>query len=107
MADTPTINWPGKSGKKYLYWIYEIGTSFTAKPGNYIFAKQTKPNTWSPIYIGQTSDLSERLENHNEMPCIKRNGDTHIHAHTNSGGEEARLTEESDLISEWSPVCNG
>ena len=107
MAETPTINWAGTSGEKYLYWIYKIGTPFTAKPSNYIFAKETKPNTWVAVYIGQTSDLSERLDNHNEMPCIKRNEGTHIHAHTSSSVDETRLAEERDLISRWSPVCNG
>ncbi|KKN72927.1 hypothetical protein LCGC14_0406310 [marine sediment metagenome] len=107
MAETPTISWAGTSGEKYLYWIYAIGTSFKAEPGNYIFAKETKPNTWAPVYIGQTGNLSERLNNHDEMPCIKRNGGTHIHAHINNAGETTRLAEERDLVSKWSPPCNG
>ena len=107
MAEILTINWAGTSGKKYTYWIYEIGTSFKSIPGNYIFAKETKPNTWAAVYIGQTSDLSERLDNHDEMPCVKRNGGTHIHAHVNNGEPAVRLAEERDLISRWSPTCNG
>lgn len=107
MAETPTISWAGTSGEKYLYWIYAIGASLKAEPGNYIFAKETKPNTWTPVYIGQTSNLSERMDNHDEMPCVKRNGGTHIHAHINNGGETVRLAEEKDLVSKWSPPCNG
>ncbi len=45
MAGAPKIDWAGKSGKKYTYLIYKIGTSFVAKPGNYIFATQPKANT--------------------------------------------------------------
>lgn len=104
MADT--ILWEGKSGKKYKYWIYPIGQEFNAVPGNYIFAKQPKPNEWTPIYIGETSDLSERFDNHHAMACIKRNGATHIHVHRNDGGEKARRAEEADLISKWDPPCN-
>ena len=64
MAETPTINGVGKSGQKYLYYIYPIGTNFEKEAGNYVFALQSNPNRWRPIYIGQTEDLSERFDNH-------------------------------------------
>jgi predicted GIY-YIG superfamily endonuclease len=102
MADT--IYWEGASGKKYQYWIYPIGSSFKKEPGNYIFAKKT-PTSWNPVYIGQTDNLDERLGNHNEEQCAKRNGATHIHAHT-TASKAARLAEEADLIRKWKPVCN-
>ena len=105
MADT--ILWEGKSGKTYKYWIYPFGQTFSVAPGNYIFAKQTGPNPWIPIYIGETSDLSERFDNHHAMPCIKRNGATHIHVHRNDDGEKVRRAEEADLIAKWNPACNG
>lgn len=105
MSDTQTINWPGQSGKEYTYWIYPAGASFKDAPGNYIYAKQTKPGYWSPLYIGQTNSLATRLSNHEKETCAKRNGATHIHAHT-SGGEPERLAEEKDLIVRWKPPCN-
>lgn len=40
MTDVPRINWPGKSGEQYQYWIYPIGTAFKEVPGNYVFAKE-------------------------------------------------------------------
>lgn len=104
---TDEIDWEGQSGKKYRYWIYPIGQSFKSVPGNYIFAKETSPNTWRPIYIGQTSDLSERFDNHHAMPCVRQNGGTHIHVHQNGAGEQARRAEEADLIAHWKPDCNG
>lgn len=107
MTDTPEIYWPGESGAKYRYLIYPIGSSFKAEPGNYIFAKETKPNTWSPIYIGETENLEERLDNHNELPCIRRNGGTHVHVHLSSSNSQERRNEESDLIKKWNPPCNG
>ena len=73
MAETPSINWEGQSGTKYLYFIYPIGTTFKEEAGNYIFALETKPNHWKPIYIGQTENLNERFDNHHKMPCIKKN----------------------------------
>ena len=105
MAETPTISWEGQSGIKYPYFIYPIGATFKEEAGNYIFALETRPNYWKPIYIGQTENLNERFDNHHKMPCIKRNGATHIHAHLNSR-QSIRLSEESDLIAKFSPVCN-
>ena len=103
---TKTINWTGQSGQQYKYWIHPIGTNFKSEGGNYIFAKEISPNRWQPVYIGQTSDLSERFDNHHKEHCIKSNGATHIHVHTNAS-ETSRLAEERDLIQKWDPVCNG
>lgn len=102
-----TITWRGQSGAGYKYWIYPISAEFKAVAGNYIYARETKPGSYQPIYIGQTSNLAERPDNHHKMPCIKLNGATHIHVHTNSGGEVARLSEETDLVRKWNTVCNG
>ena len=102
----PDMYWEGASGKKYGYWIYEIGTTFKDTPGNYIYAKETKPRYWRPVYIGQTSSLSDRLADHDKEACAKRNGATHIHAHTSSDSERDRRAEENDLIDKWDPVCN-
>jgi hypothetical protein len=101
-----TINWPGKSGKNYLYYVYPIGTIFREDGGNYLFAKGNSQGYWEPVYIGQTNNLNRRLENHEKEGCATRNGATHIHAHTNPYGEDARLAEERDLILRWQPVCN-
>ena len=106
MADTPSILWPGKSGKEYKYWIHTMGTTFNNKTGaNYVFAKETTEVHYKPIYIGQTGNLSERFDNHHKMPCIKKNSATHICVHLNSS-EQNRLAEESDLLQRWSTPCN-
>ena len=72
-TQAPTITWTGESGSNYKYWICPMGTFFKEAPGNYIFAKETSPGRWTPIYIGQTGDLSERFDNHHKMPCITPN----------------------------------
>ena len=106
MAEPLYIDWDGKSGREYRYWIYEIGTTINKNPGNYIFTKEVKPDEWSPVYIGQTADLSERFESHHKMPCIKQRGGTHIRIHVSSQDEDTRLTEEKDLVLRWHPACN-
>lgn len=101
-----TIKWPGASGSEYKYWIHPIGTSFDDGPGNYIFAKETSPGRWTPVYIGETESLKDRLSNHEKMPCVRLNGGTHVHAHTSSADVKIRRAEESDLIKLWDSPCN-
>ena len=105
MADTATIEWPGQSGKKYLHYIYPIGTGFQARGGNYIFCKLNAQGLWVPVYIGQTGDLESRFANHHATPCINRNEATHVHVHANDN-EHSRLNEESDLLSKFNTFCN-
>lgn len=100
-----TINWPGQSGQLYQYFIYLIGTEFNEVPGNYIFCKQSSPGNWTPIYIGQTGNLKERLPNHEKLPCVRRNGGTHVHVHESSPVESIRRAEEDDLIARWGQIC--
>lgn len=104
--EAPKISWPGKSGRTYDYFIYPIGTPFIDKPGNYLYARQPSAGHWQPTYIGQTSSLRNRLADHEKESCAKRNGATHIHVHVSSDSEDARTTEEYDLIARWQPACN-
>ena len=101
-----TIDWEGASGKKYKYWIYDIGTTFNKSPANYVFAKATKPDALRAIYVGETGDISERFDDHHKMTCIRDNGATHICVHKSSDDKKVRCEEESDLIANYHPVCN-
>jgi hypothetical protein len=104
--EEPQIYSRGASGTRYGYWIHRIGTAFVVEPGNYIFAGETSPNQWSPVYIGQTESLRNRLANHDKDGCTRRNGATHLHVHTTPGGAQTRLTEEADLLASWRTPCN-
>ena len=106
MADP--IEWEGKSGTKYKYWITSLSATFKAEPGNYIFAREGPPNNFEAVYIGETGDLNRRLnvDDHEKIPCTRENGATHIFTHTNDRGEESRKAEETDLINKWSTPCN-
>ena len=101
-----TIMWAGASDKQYKYWITGMDVSFKDQPGNYIFAKETSPDRWIPLYIGETESLKDRLPNHEKLPCVRRYGGTHVHSHTNPSDESVRRAEESDLIEKWDPPCN-
>ncbi len=97
--------WTGGSGKKYEYEMYPIGTDWNDVPGNYIFAKESLPHKWEAVYIGETESFKDRLPNHNELPCINRNGGTHIHVRINRDSR-ARLDEEADLLTNNKTPCN-
>jgi hypothetical protein len=101
-----TCTWTGTSGKQYQYEVYPIDTNWNDVPGNYIFAKVNSSRRWTAIYIGETESFSDRLPNHNQLACVRRNGGTHVHAHTNRD-TRARKAEEQDLISNHNPACNG
>lgn len=105
MTTTQYSNWQGMSGKHYKYKVYEILPEFKPVPANYIFAKVVN-GQWRPVYIGQTSDLAERFDQHHKAQCIDRQGATHIHVRANRDGELARLAEEKDLIDKHRPACN-
>jgi hypothetical protein len=101
MSEAPKINWQGKSGKNYVYWIYPIGHRFGKADGNYIFAKVDSKNQWLPIYFGE-GDLETRpTDQHHQWDCVKGKEATHIHAHTNAK-EQDRLDEENDLLANYS-----
>jgi len=100
------IKLQGESGKGYDYWAYPINTTFKDEPGNYIYARRSPAGAWVPVYIGQTSSLSQRLASHEkEASIIRDGGATHILAHL-SRNTLSRRVEESDLIRHYRPPFN-
>jgi hypothetical protein len=105
MNKSPQIYWKDKSGTSHRFWIYPRGTKFNEPcPGIYIYAKETSPHKWTPIYIGQTENVNVRLTN-DEQECIDQNGATHIHVSIITS-EKSRLAITNDLIEQWKPICN-
>jgi len=106
MADPGIYVWRGASGRKYRYTVYMFGTAFGPGPANYVFARETRPGHYVPVYIGQTDDLSAPFDNPLAMQCIRLNRATHIHVKHSIELEEVRRAERSDLILKWNPTCN-
>jgi uncharacterized coiled-coil protein SlyX len=106
MNKSPLIYWKDKSGTSHRFWIYPRGTKFNEPcPGIYIYARETSPHKWVPIYIRQTENVNVRLTNHEQQECVDQNGATHIHVSIITD-EKSRSTLEKDLIEQWKPVCN-
>jgi hypothetical protein len=100
-------DWPGRSGAMYRYWVYPLeGARFDPKPGNYIYAKQTRAGEWLPLYIGEGRDLSGKLLERDVQSCVATNGATHVHAHANPDGDGPRRVETRDLVENYQPGCN-
>lgn len=106
MNKAPLIYWKDKSGSSHRFWIYPRGTKFNEPcPGIYIYARETSPHKWIPIYIEQTENVNVCLANPEQRECVVQNGATHIHVSI-IADEKSRSTLEKDLIEQWKPVCN-
>ena len=102
-----SIIWLGRSGQRYWYAIYPRYWRFgPGQPGNYIYAVETAAFQLSPLYIGQTSDLSGSFLEHDSDSILSRA--THVCVHLNHYyyGAFGRLVEERDLIELWQPAGN-
>ena len=103
----PTIVWNGETGAEYRYWIYPLGTTFSAAPGNYVIARKSDDTgRYRPLYAGETSDLSTRFHDHDGLACAEQKGATHICVHKSSTSRQSRLDEEADIRRKWKPSCN-
>ena len=106
MTDEVTINWTGKSGRKFRYWVFPIETKFQKEPVNFVFARELRKGYFKPIYVGETEDLTTHFDDHPKSPCLRRNEATHINVHKGSTSDRLRRAEEKDLINNYNPVCN-
>jgi hypothetical protein len=106
MADLGIHIWTGKSCTKYRYTVYMFGTVFGPGPANYIYAHESRPGQYVPLYIGQAADLSEPLDDPIALDCMKQQRVTHIHVRHSDAREEIRRAERSDLIAACNPACN-
>lgn len=106
MADLGIHVWTGESGQKYRYTVYMFGTVFGPGPANYIYAQESRPGHYVPLYIGQTADLSEPFDDPVALECLKQRRVTHVHVRHSDAREEIRRAERSDLIAACNPACN-
>jgi len=109
MAQQGTCTWRGKSGKDYTFEVWPANTNFNDVECVYIYTK-LENNSWKCIYVGQTSQLATRLQQHasgtdDNDKCIQRSGATYIHV-LQLKPESARLNVETDLRNGWNWTCN-
>ena len=94
----------------FEFTVVDIGAVLPDVPGCYVFIKEGTAlgGGWMPIYFGETGDLSERFDSHHAMPCIKRNGATHMGVFTSDALKDKTLRRdlEQHLIDENPTPCN-
>jgi len=105
---TNYVDLVGKSGKTYRYWFLANITAkgIQAVAGNYAFLKKLANGNFVPVYFGQAEDLQSRIPTHERWDEARRIGASGIAAHSTTGGEQARLDEERDLIEYWHTPLN-
>ena len=111
MAKHGTLKFTGNSKAEYNFTVYSYDTPFNALGAVYIIANRKKKArgsgyTHSIIYIGETGDLSERLNNLNKTLCLSKYKKNAICIY-GEDNEQKRLEIESDLLANYSPPCNG
>jgi predicted GIY-YIG superfamily endonuclease len=109
MAQQGTMDWKGKSGRTYPFEIWTKNTQFYEVECIYIYTK-LENDGWQCLYVGQTSQLATRLQQHangdsDSDKCIQKSGATHIHVHQKSP-ESARFDEETDIRNNYRWSCN-
>ena len=105
MAKLDTVTATGTSGKKYDFNVYATGTSFKEMPGVYTFLKKDDDGKYHALYIGYTSDLSTRFDNHHKEACAKKNGMNFIGIHS-TDTEKIAIAVEKDLLAAYDTTCN-
>ncbi len=108
MPAIASIDFTGKSGKKYTFNVYPLGTKFKDIRAVYAFTKRTpKENTHTQavLYVGESEKLGDRISNHEKLECVKPLGCNCICVHSEDN-EVARMAKEKDLIENYDPPCN-
>lgn len=109
MAKIGNLILTGESKEKYDFDVYPINTNFRSIGAVYYISKRIEKSdgtvSHEAIYIGQTGNISERLENHNKEDCFNRYDVNCISIHRKDN-ESDRFSVEADLIRAYNPPCN-
>jgi hypothetical protein len=95
----------GKSGEKYQFSITLYSSTFFARPGVYVLARDIGHSQYTFCYIGHTADMSVRPFAPEKLDCFRRFGvDRIFHLEEASAEKRARMVQ--DLLQAYAPSCN-
>lgn len=103
------------SGTNYIFNVYgfssfsDLTDAFKAIPALYAFTRrfpQDLSYTHDLVYVGETSDLSTRFNNHHKEHCIMGRNANCIGIHSFHGSQEERLAAEADILNAFDLPCN-
>ena len=101
---------PGKSGTKYRFSMYKYPDDLESASAVYILTHRNVDaegkGKHTNIYVGQTSNLSERHEDHHKEECFQRRSANCIGILI-EGDERRRLAIEADIRNNgFNWLCN-
>ena len=111
MGKIDTVTFRGASGDTYNFTAYSLDTSFENFGAVYVFTSRSYNQgegkyRYRPLYIGETSELGDRISGHEKWDCVNDNGVNSICVYAVSNATSRRRIE-GDLISNYSTPCNG
>ncbi len=98
----------GESGNSYTFHVYSKDTQFRHIGAIYIFVRLTSKDgniSTKALYIGETEDLYNRIEEHEKWECVLKHGCTHI-CTMREEDRKKRLAIETDLRHKYDTYCN-
>lgn len=111
-----TLSLSGLSGKQYIFNLYtfdsfaELKDAFKPIPALYLFTKRwlREEDKYSHdlIYLGETSDLSLRFNQHHKEKCIISQGANCIGVFSTSVADYERIKMEEDVLGAYDFPCN-
>lgn len=111
MATYGGITFNGKSGEKYYFKAWALGTRFNPLGAVYfitrrVFADKTyRRASHESIYIGETADLTAPLGAPPQLACFEKNNANCICVYVDAN-EERRRTIVQDLLATHRTTCN-
>lgn len=103
IGDTTVLT--GTSGKQYRFDIHPRSTTFQAKPGVYVMAREKANNGYEFCFVGQTADLSKRPLSPEKQSCFSKFGVSAIFL-IEEFDQNKREQVVRDLVSAYVPSCN-
>lgn len=105
MCKITTLTFTGADGRKYKFSVYPKNTRFKALPAVYSFLSFGQDGRYHVLYIGQTTDLSTRFDDHHKWEEATRYGFEFIGVCTAVSFLSLDV-DEANLIRAYRPRCN-
>ena len=120
---TEAVRWTDDTGDTHVFSIYQYnaaaepnarllgfpqaGLLSTITRAIYIFTRYVAfPEQWVPLYVGESCDMPDRLQEHDEIENLRREGVTHVHVHLTHLDKSGRVNLEHSLRRAINPVLN-
>jgi len=101
-----TVIWT-VGGRTYEFQLHPIGTVYLPVPGLYIFCRLAANGRWDPLYVGETSNMQDRLtQSHHHWDRVIAAGATHICTLRVVGDSSLRLNLETLFRMHLNPPIN-